>query len=424
MMPHKRRNIAFLLVAAALLLGVWLLQKPAVLFPEIAQRQTGLLQALAPAGAISQAEALQTGATEALVVYDPVTPRPVDFAQVDVDAPYTDSQYDRWLRGEIDLDEIESIVSAAEREARQAAAMQLPPDETVQTALSGPGLRAPTPGTSFASIDYTQCCGGGGSVPPDPEMAAGPNHLIVVVNVSVAIYNKSGGLLFGPTPAVNLFSQSICRSGLYDPNVIYDEEADRWILAYDKGAFSASGGYCLLASQTGNPLGTWNEYFFPLNGSGGWLDYPHAGVGDSHIFMGGNIFSLGGSYVEGRIYAFNKANLYAGTAVTAVAQGLGATYDTPQPLNLHGFSTGTWPALGNTHYFLSEPFDGANYTLFRWDTSTLTNRGNINLGAGGYPANVPQNGSGLIKANDYRPLDFEYRNGYGWTTMTIACNPG
>ncbi|MBE2201943.1 MAG: hypothetical protein IAE79_25270 [Anaerolinea sp.] len=419
-----RKTTGFLLLLTGLLAGLWLLQKPANLTPETIAQQARRQAALAPPGAISRQEAEETGVLEALVIYEPVTPQQIDFATVDVDAPYSDSQYDQWRRGEIDLDEQENIISAAERAALQTAALQLEPDPSVQLAQSGPGLRAPTPGLSFASIDYTQCCGGGGNVPPDPEMAAGPNHLVVTVNVAVAIYDKSGTLLFGPTPATNLFSQAPCTSGLYDPNVIYDEEADRWFLAYDQGASSSSGGYCVLASQTGNPLGTWNAYFFQLNSSAGWMDYPHAGVGDSFIFMGGNIFTLGGNFVEGRIYAFNKSNLYAGNPVTVIAQGLGSTYDTPQPINLHGYSTGTWPAWGNTHYFLGEPFDGANYTLFRWDTATLTNRGSINLGAGGFPVNVPQNGSGLMQANDWRPLDFEYRNGYGWTSMTVSCNPG
>ena len=44
--------------------------------------------------------------------------------------------------------------------------------------------------------------------------------------------------------------------------------------------------------------------------------------------------------------------------------------------------------------------------------------------AAGMPLNVPQSGGSTIQGNDYRPQDFEYRNGYAWSVSTIACNPG
>ncbi|MBE2199715.1 MAG: hypothetical protein IAE79_13960 [Anaerolinea sp.] len=414
-----KKMIRIFMITSVLALGIWLAARPVQVPAETALRQQAM-RSLAPGGSSSSEG--DADATGQRVVYPPAAAATVDFATVDQNAPHGDSMYDRWLRGEIDLDENESILSAAEVAALQEAAMRMGQTEGVQLAQSGPGLSAPVPaGVSFASMDYNN---GGGSVPPDPELAVGPNHMIAVVNVAVAMYDKSGNTVFGPVPAGSLYSQSPCTSGLYDPNVLYDEEADRWIIAFDQGAFSANGGYCLLASQTGNPLGAWNEYFFQTNSAGGWLDYPHAGVGDNFIFMGGNIFTLGGSYVEGRIYAFNKSNLYAGTPVSAIVQGLTGTYDTPQPINLHGASTGTWPNWGNTHYFMSEPYDGVNYTLFEWNTVTLTNQGDLAIGTGGMPVQVVQNGGSNIQANDWRPLDFEYRNGYGWTTATNSCNPG
>jgi hypothetical protein len=414
----SKRIVQAAMLALLLVGGLWLLRQPGNLQPESVRRVTAL-RALSTGGQTGQPGQVITGQT---ITYDPVNPAVVDFTAVDPHAPHSDGMYERWLRGEIDLDEMESIVSAAEIAALQEAAMNSGPTPGVQTATSGPGLQAPIPtGTGFDSIDYTQS---GGSVPPDPEMAVGRDHIIVVVNVAVAIYNKSGTALLGPVAAGSLYSHPSCTSGLYDPNVLYDEQADRYIIAFDKGAFSASGGYCLLASQTGNPMGLWNEYFFPLNNASGWMDYPHAGVGDTHIFMGGNIFSMGGSFVEGRIYAFNKANLYAGNPVTAVAQGLGSGLDTPQPINLHGASANTWPNWGDKHYFMAEPYDGANYTLLEWDTATLTNRGSVTIGTELSPVQAVQSGGSNIQANDWRPLDFEYRNGYGWMTATNGCNPG
>jgi hypothetical protein len=413
-----RRMVQVASIALLFVCGLWLLNRPGELKPESVERIRAL-RVLSTGGPAGDSAAAATGQT---IVYEPISAAVVDFAAVDPNAPHSDSMVERWLRGEIDLDEMESILSAAEIAALQEAAQRSGPTPGVQTATHGPGLRAPTPaGVSFDSINYTQA---GGSVPPDPEMAVGLNHIIVVVNVAVAIYNKSGTALLGPVAAGALFSHPSCTSGLYDPNVLYDEEEDRYIIAFDKGAFSASGGYCLLASQSGNAMGLWNEYFFPLNNAGGWLDYPHAGVGDKHIFMGGNIFTSGGNFVEGRIYAFNKANLYTGTPVTAVALGLTSFLDTPQPINLHGARTNSWPNWGDKHYFIAEPYDGENYTLLEWDTVTLVNHGDIDIGTGTFPVQAVQSGGSNIQANDWRPLDFEYRNGYGWMTATNGCNPG
>jgi hypothetical protein len=182
----------------------------------------------------------------------------------------------------------------------------------------------------------------------------------------------------------------------------------------------------LLASQSPDPLGTWNEYFFPLNDASAWIDFPHAGVGDSYIVMGANAFGYDNTFVEGRLFAFDKYDLYFGLPVAAKQQGLGSSASTPQPLNLHGVNTGTWPNLGNDHYVLTDPYDWRRYHLRRWNPSadTLDVVGMVDLSQGYLPVDVPQKGGGDITANFPVPLDFEYRNGYGWTTMTISCDPG
>ncbi len=420
---HKiKRLMDFAFIGLLLVTGAWLLFQRPTLAPETTTRQQSLLQAYAPAGNLAGEEGspIEPGQRTVNPVVSPVV---VDFADVKISTEDPDSMYNRWLRGDLDLDENDGIVSDVEMQKMVEEALNMPPSKNVQLATSQPAALAPvSSGVAFDSMDYTD---GGGSVPPDPEMAAGPNHVIATVNVAVAIYDKSTGTaVLGPTTAGSLFSQLPCTTGLYDPNVIYDEEAQRWFLAYDQGPESAAGGYCVLVSQTSDPTGLWNEYFFQTNSSGGWMDYPHAGVGDEYIFMGGNIFGISGGFIEGRIYAFNKVDLYAGNPVTMITQGLGGGIDTPQPLNLHGFSSGTWPTFGSTHYFLGEPYDGVNYTLLEWDTTTLINHGNINLGAGGLPVDSVQSGGGTLQGNDFRPLDFEYRNGYGWTAMTISCNPG
>lgn len=425
-MTRLNQILRVALLLAVLAGGTFLLSRPGVLRPEGLRRQIAIRQAVNNRGS-AQTDTQADPDVGLTVTHEPVAPTVVNLANVVQTTEDPNSFYNRWLRGEIDGENEASIVSPEELARLKALSLSMGPSDNVQSPEEGPATGAPIPGTSFASIDYSQS---GGAVPPDPELAAGPNHLIAVVNTSVAIYSKSGTALFGPTTAASIFQQPACKSGLYDPNVLYDEEDNRWIIAYDKDPFGVGGGYCMLVSVTGNPLGSYYEYFFPLNNSTSWMDFPHAGVGDNYVFMGGNIFNMSGSFVEGRLYAFDKSRLYAGQSTATIQRGLGSNYDTPQPLHLHGASTNTWPNFGNEHYFLAEPFDGRNYTLFRWNpaSGSLSNRGNIDLLIGSsppiFPVDAQQLGTGAVQANDWRPLDFEYRNGYGWTTMTVGCNPG
>ncbi len=331
----------------------------------------------------------------------------------------------------MDINEGESLRPPAEMAALQAEALTLPPSAAIQLAQTapagGPAPHAPAVGVNFPAIDYTDS---GGYTPPDPQMAAGPDHLIVVVNNVFAIYDKSGVQMRAPTAFTSLMgSNAACDNGLFDPNVVYDESADRFILGIDgNGDY-----YCLAVATTANPLGTWRIYAVPTASGSNFFDYPHAGVGRDFLYMGGNIFT-GSAFKEARVWAFEKADLYSGSALSYASKPLPFSEDTPQPLHLHGTGQGTWPD-GADHYFFTETdYDGAHYSVWRWidplGGTSPTLVGTVNLEsytgvAAGMPIDAPQQGSAAkIQANDFRPHDFEYRDGFAWSAQTVACNPG
>ena len=255
----------------------------------------------------------------------------------------------------------------------------------------------------------------------------GPNHAIAVVNVAFEIYNKSGVSLVGPTTFSSFFASNPNCTGVFDPNALYDEEADRYMLGIDADGFY----YCVAVSQTGNPTGSWNIYAFPTASGADFFDYPHAGVGRDAIYMGANIFN--GGFKESRVWAFDKWAMYNGQAAASPHTPLPTTGDTPQPLTLHGWQPGPWPTSGPHYFFTETDYNGATYSVWSWANpfggTSPTNVGTVNLTtftgvSAGMPVNVPQSGGQTIQANDYRPQDFEYRNGYAWGISTIACNPG
>ena len=415
---RSRQLIALCLIFALLLAGSWLLARPGALAPETAQRQQTVRQVAAPAGAESASQVTSTGDHQ----YQPIAASPINMADVTGEVAPADSLFQRWLNGEVDLDENEGRLGEAELAALRTAALNLPVSDRVQT--SGNGGQAPVPGTSFDSLDYNQS---GGFVPPDPELAVGANHVIAVVNVTFEIYNKSGTTVLGPLSFSSFFSGVSGCSGMFDPNVLYDESTGRYILGID-----ANGDhYCVAVSASSDPTGTWYRYSFATNISGAFFDYPHAGVGRDAIYMGANQF-LGSSYLEGRVWAMDKSAMYAGLPMTPVTASTTANGGTPQPLHLHGWQQGTWPASG-PHYFITDPYDGGTLQLWSWSNAISGGTPGIvatlNLNAatgvtGGMPVDTPQSGGGTVQANDWRFRSMEYRNGSAWVSDSISCNPG
>ena len=410
-------------VIGLILVGTWLTIRSASPAAESSARVAAIRQA-APASRIGSSSA---GQVSDMVVAEP---RTVDLRSIPAGVYDPDNQYDRWQRGEIDLLENEGILSAAEMAKLRADSERLPASGNITLAdgADGIGSNAPSPaGASFDSIDYTDCCGGGGNVPPDPELAVGPNHVIAVVNVALEIYNKNGNSLVGPTTFASFFNSDPNCTGVFDPNALYDEEADRYMVGIDADGFY----YCIGVSQTGDPTGNWNIYSFPTASGADFFDYPHAGVGRDAIYMGANIFDTG--FKESRVWAFDKWAMYNGASAAGVSKPLPTSEDTPQPLNLHGWQQNTWPTSGPHYFFTETDYNGATYSVWSWANpfggTSPSKVGTVNLTtftgvSAGMPVAVPQNGGQTIQGNDYRPQDFEYRNGYAWGISTVACNPG
>jgi hypothetical protein len=342
-------------------------------------------------------------------------------------------------RGEDEADGPERPIPQEEVERLRAAAELLEPESAVQQArprglgLAGPSLLAPVAGTAITSMTASS------PVPPDPEVAVGPNHIVAVVNSRYAVYDKSGALLAGPSSLVTFFTGFAgtpgCSSafpGIFDPNVLYDEEADRFVMGVDGGGSS----YCIAVTTGPSPTGSWYRYAFPTNYGGPGFDFPHAGVGREAIYLGSNQFTClfsGCSWVGGRVYAIDKWALYAGQPAQVVTHSVGSVNSTPQPANLHGYLQGTWPQDG-PHYLFTEDYFGAIHSLWSWTDPFGANQlvllANLNLSTASgvtavFPPVAPQlSSTQTLESNDWRGLDTEYRNGRLWLTNSIGCNPG
>ncbi len=133
----------------------------------------------------------------------------------------------------------------------------------------------------------------GGYVPPDPAGDIGLNHYIQAVNMSFAIYSKTGALMYGPASLSTLWQGfPIPHTSDGDPIVLYDHLADRWVITqfslpnYPSGPFNE----LIAVSQTADPLGPWYRYGFQFDKM---PDYPKLAVWPDGYYMSVNMFTAG-----------------------------------------------------------------------------------------------------------------------------------
>ena len=142
--------------------------------------------------------------------------------------------------------------------------------------------------------------------PADPSLAVGPNHVIQMVNApsgsKIKIWNKDGSIAWNEV----YFDAFTGISGKGDPIVLYDENADRWLLS----EFSSLGFKLVIAiSETADPLGSYYIYSFDAPN---FPDYPKYGIWSNAYFITTNEDGESGAY------ALDRTKMLAGdSSVTA-----------------------------------------------------------------------------------------------------------
>ncbi len=166
--------------------------------------------------------------------------------------------------------------------------------------------RTPDPTFTFEGL------GTDGFAPPDTMGEVGPNHYVQMVNVSFAIYDKSGNVLVADTTFTDLFAGSglsACSSqNNGDPVVLWDSMADRWLLS--QFAVDTSPEHmCIAISQTSDPTGAYYLYEFEVPA---FPDYFKFGVWPDAYYMGTNT----GYPNQYFAYAFDREAMLAGLPAT------------------------------------------------------------------------------------------------------------
>ncbi|MFW5653087.1 MAG: hypothetical protein ACOC0P_03495, partial [Planctomycetota bacterium] len=252
-----------------------------------------------------------------------------------------------------------------------------------------------------------------GWIPADPDIAAGPNHLVTVVNQDMAIYTKEGEQTFF-TNLVTFFADLGAESFVFDPIAVYDVYEDRFVIAAAEGA-STGSWICLAVSDDDDPNGEWYKYRFRAD-FGDFLDFPNMGIDANAIYISADYF---GDPTGNWIHIIEKAPLLTGepASITNAVQtagftrSLGAitTYDADAPAQY--FAT---TYSGNDQVLALEAIRDPLGTPIRDTFSLIVPRF-------AFPPDVPQLGTtNLADSIDWRIKHGVYRNGSLW----LAHNTG
>jgi hypothetical protein len=298
-------------------------------------------------------------------------------------------------------------------------------DKVVQTHFGA--MAMPTPQLVFEGIGSPQSfCG---CAPPDTNGDVGPNHYVQTVNVSYAVWDKSGNQLQAPR-AINTiwtgFGGPCETSNDGDPIVLYDQQADRWLI----NQFTSSPPYnqCVAISATGDPTGSYHRYAFQTSLTD-FYDYQKWGVWPDAYYMTANVFEGDGGFRPSAA-AFDRTRMLSGQAATYQEFNPGNYYGNILPTDLDG---ATLPPAGTPNYFASQSGTADRIRLWEfhvdWTTpanSTFTGPENIvvapfdpNLCGGANCVPQPSTAQRVATLLD-RPMHrMAYRNFGGHDTLLI-----
>ncbi len=277
----------------------------------------------------------------------------------------------------------------------------------------------------------------GNSIPPDPHMAAGPNHVIVTVNTSFAIYDKVGNKLF-QRDANSWFNNVAANADPFDPQIVYDHYAGRWVMVWDSEALPNQPYYLVSVSDDDDPMGDWCNYAFPANKNGStttsnWADYPKIGLDQDAFYISGRMFAFSGGFNYCKIRIIPKSQLYANTCGPVnytdfwdlrVPQYLSQRVDGPPVAAVHfgqpdatyfivdsPFYTGTFVTI----WKLTDPLGSPSFTAYNVPvTATLSPPDGNQLG-GGNP---------LIDSGRRAYRNAVYMDGSLWSATAVAGGTG
>ncbi|HYU47030.1 MAG TPA: hypothetical protein VEK84_12750 [Terriglobales bacterium] len=207
-------------------------------------------------------------------------------------------------------------------------------------------------------------------VPPDTNGAVGATQFVQMVNVTIAVYDKSSGALQLEPAAIHTLWTGfggLCEFGGGtptfadggDPVVLYDHLAGRWLvsqLQFDT-TFTHTA-QCVAVSTSSDATGSYNRYEFDFGSN--FPDYPKFGVWPDAYYNSINVFPPR-SFAGAEACAFDRHAMLAGAPANAICFQQPPTVSSLLPADLDG---STLPPAGAPNSYVGLA-DSTHLNFFR-----------------------------------------------------------
>lgn len=204
------------------------------------------------------------------------------------------------------------------------------------------------------------------SAPPDNTMAISNAGIVVTANNDgVEYYNASGNFLDGFLWS-SFFNDPLLTSVIYDPIVLYDSDADRFVMVVLHGSTSSTSQVLLCFSKTNNPNNVSNPgwWVYKLNGNplnnSTWFDYPNLGISTQDVFITGNLFNNSDVFNQAIVYQMPKAQGFLGGTINNITTWSNLSSSPFVAFTLEPASSGKQGNTGPGMYFVSSASGGDN----------------------------------------------------------------
>ncbi|MCB9190812.1 MAG: T9SS type A sorting domain-containing protein [Flavobacteriales bacterium] len=180
--------------------------------------------------------------------------------------------------------------------------------------VANPLATDPVVGTNFLGNELFN------GTPADNNMAISNGGIIVSAdNATMEVYDGDAQdpYLFTLTAHSDFFNflNPAPTGNIYDPKVLYDSGADRFIYLILHGTSSQQSELLICFSQSNNPAQDgWWVYRVQANQAhpGSWFDYPNIGVSNNEFYVSGNMFTDAGQNSGNILFQIEKNACYNG----------------------------------------------------------------------------------------------------------------
>src|SRR6058998_3483471 len=289
----------------------------------------------------------------------------------------------------------------------------------VQTASAPSKPNAAVPVFSFEGLHFgTNGPYTNSLTPPDVQVAAGPSHVIEMVNVLGRVSTKQGVEV--QTFPLSTFFGVPSTDFISDPKVHFDTASGRWFASI---ADVTTGSVLLEVSASDDPTGSWNAY--RVSTITGCADQPLLGFSDLVVIVSANDFSSctcgNPSYLGVQYWVLNKTDLLSGALARTMSFGPDPTLFSVHPVQ---------SLLSATTQFMVSTGSGPTSTLTLYAITgvppglVLVTPQNLGIRSTTVPPSAPQLGSrSTLDTADNRAQDAMWADERLWLSLADGCIP-